>query len=217
MRNKKRHLLLIVLQLFCLHVMCQMQLNVYSSGCSEAYEMRNVGEIVFSADSFRIGSIPGYACHEVDSITLNRPVPNERKRGWWGDLQDEMMKYYAQYKIEDHVFEVCFSVTLADGICQAVYCEVVSEDGMMYFMQGETDTTGNPYIFVKSTQTKPRLYEEWVMQRNGLIPSSASLAIQAQELIADCTSILSGRMAEDVRTIIEAWVHQPAVLIQIKN
>ena len=186
-----------------------------------SFEVQNVDEVTFHPDSFHVERWWQYAYNETDSIVFRQPNLMTTEMGWWGDIRNGESCYLAHpYKdLFETTFEVCYRVTAQNGVCLSVNLELTfaeewMAEGFLVFPTGEGD--GDPYIYVKNTQTGPRKFEVWIMN-NLVIPFGIPLEGDGCVLSADCSDLLAGRDMVEVKTIIEAWVQQPPELIEEKD
>lgn len=198
----------------CLSARAQQQLFVCHDDSCDAYETRHVVQMVMTArDSLQIDQQPPYCVHDVDSIVFTAPRHlTVRRRGWWGDMANGSSQYLT-YLDSPQPIDVAFSIAAKQGICLSAQCQLTftSDEMLQLFLDKATDATNNPYLDVRVTQTGPRHFERWVMD-NAILPAGVEIRLQGTSsctVTADCTALLTGRPMSEVRTIVEAWVHQP--------
>jgi hypothetical protein len=111
---------------------------------------------------------------------------------------------------------VDYRLTSEDSVCQSARCELWFPDEetahqfwFIVIQNPEDIYSGDPYIYVKNTQTGPRKFEVWEMG-GGVTPVGLTWEQSGCMLSADCTALLAGRPMSEVMEIVEAWVQQPA-------
>lgn len=220
---KKTLLSVMLLILPGLAAVAQQHVYVCHGTSCEAYEMRNILQITFAADSFRVDGRMPYATEQVDSIVFCQPQLATESMGWEGDLADGEAHY--REVLTDTVchfnYHVEFIVSVSDSICQSAQCRLTFDEQWQldaFMLERHTDATNtedSPYIYVKGSQTGPRKFDLWVMG-DPVLPADCkwqTTVAQPCVLAADCSSQLVGRPMSEVRLIIEAWLYQPAQVI----
>ena len=221
---KKTLLHILLLMLPSLAAVAQQRIYVCQGTRCEAFETRNIIQITFAADSFRVDGRLPYAKERVDSIVFCQPQLATELMGWEGDLAGGEAHYRDVLTDTTHHFNyhVEFIVSVSDSICQSAQCRLTfDEQWQMEAFTGEkptdaSNTDNNPYIYVKGSQTGPRKFELWVMG-DPVLPADCTwqtTVMQPCVLTADCSSQLGGCTMNEVRLIIEAWLYQPAQVIE---
>lgn len=200
----------------------QRQLYLCHGDSCDAVEVNPLNTFSFLDDSLRIGQQAPYPLSQLDSIVFKRPQKNICWRGWAGSLQEGLLTYDTRQQFTQagnqsstvsFGYDVSFLITASQGVCQAAYCQLTFAELWMpdCFMGDWLEITNSPYIYVKLTQTGPRKHEVWTMGHSGIIPYGIGWTQSGCQLMANCSEVLAGRTMDEVVTLVEAWVHQPAI------
>lgn len=186
----------------------------------EAYDIHNTQSVDFVPGGFIIGAFPPYDVQTVDSIVFVRPsISNLRNRGWWGNVADGELRYFFRFvdPKERFDYEACFYIEVEGERCTSASCMIVTNNDieakeLSDFLLLEGDSNDS-YIYIKQTQTGPRMCEEWGLGYSGILPAVCRPVIQGCQVEVSLTNFLNNRPIEEVKTIVEAWVHQPPVVV----
>ena len=182
-----------------------------------AFDVSHIGEVTFRPDSFLVERYWRYAYEQMDSLVFRQSDFPAVELGWWGKMENDSCHYQDMFTWEEVADGlVDYRLTSVDSVCQSARCELWFPDEetahQFWFtvIQNPEDIySGDPYIYVKNTQTGPRKFEIWEMG-GGVTPVGLTWEQSGCMLSADCTALLAGRPMSEVMEIVEAWVQQPA-------
>ena len=219
------------MKLFCclflwlcgLSVGAQKGIYVCQQDVCEVFDVHHVESVNFLPGTFCIGAFPPYDVQHVDSIVFSQPALTDlRERGWWGSDSDGELRYRARLVVPDlgYDYEVCYYFEMEQGICMSARCIVLTPDKtaaekMMVDNELFSSDTNDSYIYVKQTQTGPRKYERWVMGCTQIFPCYCLTTVEDKCLVASLSVFLGQRRLSELKTIVEAWVHQPAEIVML--
>ena len=213
MKKKNLHL---AIAMTCASISAHAQMYVCTKDSFDAFDHTKGTVTTFREDSLWVGRL-GYRIARIDSITFCTPAHPVQALGWWGDVNNGLSQYTALSKDVDGMNEqactVTFSFEAKTGICLAARCSIQSiDDSPIDPFDPDEVSTGDPYIYVKETQTGVRKFEAWVM--NGPVLPNPELWVKSEhEWWADCGSLLAGRNMGEVQTIVETWLHEKGKLV----